>query len=546
MKYIYHNGTFYVKKGMNVKAMGVENGRIAAIGETEDMEKWADGTETVRCDMNGCFVVPGFVDSHMHLLEYGHGLGLADLTACTFSMSAMVEGLLKYKEEHKPEDGGWIVGRGWNDDFFQDEKRFPDRSDLDRVSLNQPVIVYRACGHIASVNSAALKAAGITGKTAQPEGGCFDLDEKGEPTGVLREYGIDLVSWVIPPPDKKEIRTSILQAMKKLNAYGITSVHSDDLAAFPGISYEAVLNAYRELEAEGLMTVKVYEQCRLSHMDTLKNFIARGYHTGKGSDFFTIGPLKIISDGSLGARTAWLSRPYADDLQNPDNCGIPIYSQAELDERIGYASEHGMQVAVHAIGDRAMEMAADAMEKTMKGLGSNKLRHGIVHCQITTEKLLEKFQKLKLHAYIQSIFLDYDSHIVEKRVGKERALHTYQFKTLLNMGIPVSNGSDAPVERPDVLAGIQCAVTRTTLDGTKTFLSGQALSVEEALETYTLMGARASFEEEEKGMLIPGMTADFTVLGEDIRCCAPERIKDAVILRTFVNGRCVFGCSPEN
>lgn len=546
MKYIYYNGAFYVKKGMEVKAMGVENGRIAVIGDLEDVEKWADGTENVRHDMNGCFVVPGFIDSHMHLLGYGYGLRAADLASCTASMSGMLEGLLKYKAEHEGENGSWIVGRGWNHDFFQDEKRFPDRYDLDRVSADRPVIIYRACGHIASVNSAALQAAGITGKTAQPEGGCFDLDEKGEPTGVLREYGINLVSRVIPAPDKEEIRTCILQAMKKLNAYGITSVQSDDLAAFPGISYEVVLNAYRELEAEGLMTVKVYEQCLLSDMDVLKNFIASGYRTGKGGRFFTIGPLKIISDGSLGARTAFLSQPYADDPEKPDGCGISVYSQSELDDRIKYASEHGMQVAVHAIGDRAMEMAADAMEKAMAGHTENKLRHGIVHCQITTEKLLEKFRKWKLHAYIQSIFLDHDNHVIEKRVGKERAFYTYQFKTLLNMGVPVSNGSDAPVESPNVLAGIQCAVTRTTLDGTKTFLPEQALTVEEALETYTYMGARASFEEEEKGMLIPGMAADFTVLAEDLRSCAPERIKDAAVCGTFVNGRCVFGGSRQN
>lgn len=545
MKHIYYNGIFYVQNGMDVRAMGVEKGRIEAIGEREEVERWAEGEPAERHDMKGCFIVPGFNDSHLHLLEYGYGLRGADLSLCTSSLSAVIQRLLEYKKEHKGGKKDWIVGRGWNHDFFQDEKRFPDRHDLDRVSKERPVMIYRACGHIASVNSAALLAAGITGKTVQPAGGCFDVDESGEPTGVLRENGIEMVSRIIPGPEKEEIKASIVESMKRLNARGITSAQSDDLAAFPGISYETVLRAYQELEREGLMTVKVNEQCLFPTMDDMKDFFSRGYRTGFGSRYFKIGPLKIISDGSLGARTACLSRPYEDDPENPENCGIPVYSQAELDRRIGYASEQGMQVAVHAIGDRAMDMVIKAMERAGTGLGENKLRHGIVHCQITTKELLEKFKELNLHAYIQSIFLNYDNRIAESRLGKERALYTYQFKTLMDMGLSVSNGSDAPVERPDVLAGIQCAVTRTTLDGTKTFLPRQALSVEEALDTYTAMGARASFEEEEKGKLLPGMAADFTVLSQDIRKCVPDRIQKVTVCKTFVDGVCVFGQADE-
>ncbi|MFT4105112.1 MAG: amidohydrolase [Lacrimispora sp.] len=537
MKDIYYNAVIYVKKGMYVSAIGVENGRIGAVGDRADMKAWEEEGPAVWHDLEGRFVVPGFVDSHMHLLEYGYSLATVDLASATWSMADVLDRVSGYMADHGE---SWIVGRGWNHDYFQDEKRFPNRYDLDRVTKGRPAILYRACGHVACVNSAALALAGITGDSPQPEGGCFDTDENGEPTGVLREYGINMVSRIIPPPGKEEIKGYILTAMEKLNANGITSVQSDDLEAFSGVSYEEVINAYRELESQGLMTVKVYEQCLLSGMDTLRDFVSRGYRTGAGSRFFTIGPLKVFTDGSLGARTALLSRPYADDAENPDNCGISIYSQEELDEKICFAAEHGLQVAVHAIGDRAMDMTVRAFEKAGTGKEGNRLRHGIVHCQITTKELLKKFQELDLHAYVQSIFLDYDNHIVEDRLGKERAGETYQFKTLLDMGVEVSNGSDAPVENPDVLAGIQCAVTRTTLDGSKAFLPDQALSVEEALETYLSLGARASFEENEKGMLLPGMTADFTVLAEDLRYCRPERIKDVEVCRTFVDGICVF------
>lgn len=546
MKNIYYNAVVHAKKDMDVDALGVENGRVAFIGTLSEAKQWESGEEAVWHDMNSAFIVPGFIDSHLHLLQYGNGLSSPNLTENTSSIKAVAEELSACKSRNHKKIGAWIVGSGWNQECFEGEKRLPNRYDLDQVSKEQPVIAYRCCRHIACVNSAALKAAGITRDTVDPEGGSIDFDENGEPTGILREYAINLVSRFIPPPEAGEIKYHMVQAMKKLNSYGITSVQSDDFGAFPGVPYETVIQAYQELEAEGLLTVKVYEQCLFDEISDLKGFIEKGYRTGKGSSFFAIGPLKIIADGSLGARTALLSAPYADDTEHPDNCGIAIYSQQELDEKAGYASKHGMQVAIHAIGDKAMEMAARSIEKALQGDKKNPLRHGIVHCQITTKALLETFQKWNLHAYIQSIFLEHDNHVVEKRLGEERAASTYAFRALLDLGIDISNGSDAPVEYPDVLAGIQCAVTRTTLDGTKKFLPQQSLSVEEALQTFTSMGASASFEEKEKGMLLPGMAADFTVLSQDIRRCLPGKIKDTNVCQTFVNGTCVYDWADSN
>lgn len=544
MKDIYYNGTIHVKRGMDAEAMGVENGRIAVIGSRSEAEAWARGTETSFHDLQGSFVVPGFNDSHMHLLEYGCGLSSVPLSRLNGSLSELLKGLKEYKEKQGIKKGDWIVGRGWNQDYFQDEKRFPNRKDLDQVSTEHPILLYRTCGHIACANSMALRLAGITRDTVCPHGGGFDRDETGEPNGVFREYGIDLISRAVPEPGLKELKGFLLQGIKQLNAYGITSVQTDDLAAFSGLPWEMVLKAYKELEAEGLLTVKVREQCLLSELSELEDFLKAGWKTGKGSPLFSIGPLKIIADGSLGARTAFLSQPYADDRENPKNRGVAVYSQKELEKLISCGAEHGMQIAVHAIGDGAMDMVIKALEKVMAGERENRLRHGIVHCQITTKELLKKFKELKLHSYIQSAFLDYDSGIVESRVGKERAADTYQFKTLFDMGLSVSNGSDAPVERPCVLDGIQCAVTRSSLDGSRTFLPDQALTVEEALETYTWMGAKASFEEKEKGALLPEMAADFTILSRDIRKCNPMEIGKTSVLAVFVDGVCVFGELP--
>jgi predicted amidohydrolase YtcJ len=367
MKDIYYNAVIHAKKGMDVDTMGVENGRVAFIGTFLEAKQWEGDEEIVWHDMSGAFIVPGFIDSHLHLLQYGNGLSSPNLTENTSSIKAVVDELSAYKGNNDMKSEAWIVGSGWNQECFEEDKRFPTRYDLDQVSNEQPVMAYRSCRHIACVNTAALQAAGITRETMNPEGGSIDFDENGEPTGILRENAINLVSRLIPSPEVGEIKYYMIQAMKKLNSYGITSVQSDDFGAFSGVPYETVIRAYQELEAEGLLTVKVYEQCLFEEMSDLKGFIEKGYRTGEGSPFFAIGPLKIISDGSLGARTALLSEPYADDTEHPDNCGIAIYSQSELYEKVIYASRNGMQVAIHAIGDQAMKMAAQSIEKALCG-----------------------------------------------------------------------------------------------------------------------------------------------------------------------------------
>lgn len=570
MREIYYNGVIYTGTGRDAEAMAVEDGRIAGVGTLTDVEgqtgegspadtvsRGSEGSRQVNGlrtaveymagdnnviyhDLKGHFVVPGFHDSHMHLLNYGYTLKLVDLTAATSSLKAVCSALSDYITKEKPAFHTWIVGRGWNHDYFQDEKRFPDRRDLDQVSTEHPILVIRACGHIACANTKAMENAGITRLTPQPEGGCYDIGEDGNPNGIFREFGVDLICGAVTKPSGDELKQYIRRAMKDLNSRGITSVQTDDLGAFSGIPFEMVIEAYKELEQDGEMTVRVYEQCLLPSMKQLKDFLVCGYRTGQGTAYFKLGPLKLLADGSLGARTAFLSRPY-EDAEKPGEKGFAVYTQEELEELIITADRAGMQIAVHAIGDGAMEMVVRAYERAMVvNPGREDRRHGIVHCQITTAELLEAFRRLKLHAYIQSIFLDYDSHIVEMRVGAERAKETYQFKTLLSMGVSVSNGSDCPVERPDVMAGIQCAVTRTTLDGTKTFLEEQALTVEEAIATYTAMGAQASFEEQEKGRLAVGMVADFAILEHDLRACRPDRIKDTAILETYAGGVCVY------
>ena len=468
----------------------------------------------------------------MHVLNFGQSLTVAPLYAHTSSLEEMIACLSAAKTGR----GGWMLGRGWNQDYFDGEKRMPNRWDLDRVSRVHPVCATRACGHALCVNSRALELLGITADTPQMDGGEIVM-ENGEPNGVFLDNAMDLVLDAIPAPGREDVKTMLREAMKALNSYGITSCHSDDYFAFHALDWREVHAAYRELEAAGEMTVRVCEQANFTNTDALAAFISEGNVTGAGSDFFRIGPLKVLGDGALGARTAYLSRPYADA---PDTRGLSVFTPEEFDALIGMANENGMQVAVHCIGDACLDRVLGSCEKALGAHPRKDHRHGIVHCQITRPDQLERISRLGMHVYCQSIFLDYDIHIVRERAGEALAKSSYSWKTLKNMGATVSNGSDCPVELPRVMAGIQCAVTRCDLEGNGPYLPDEAFSAREAVDSFTKGGAYASFEEEKKGQIRPGMLADFVVLGGNLFETPKECIKDIHVLATYVGGKCVF------
>ena len=360
----------------------------------------------------------------------------------------------------------------------------------------------------------------------------------GEPDGLFYDDAMTLIYDRLPVPSKEEIKDMLRLACRALNSYGVTSSQSDDYCVFRSVPWQTVNEAYRELEAAGELTVRVYEQSNFTDLPSLREFVEAGCVTGAGSDRFKIGPLKMLGDGSLGARTAYLSEPYTDD---PSTCGIPIFTQEQMDEMIGYAHRHGMQVAVHTIGDRTMDFILNAVEKAQAECPRADARHGVVHCQITRPDQLQRLIAMNMHIYAQTIFLDYDIHIVERLVGKERAASSYSWKTLLRGGCSVSNGTDCPVELPDAMAGIQCAVTRTTLrDRMGPYLPDEAFTVQEALDSYTIRSAEASFEETVKGRIAPGYMADFVVLGTDPFQVDPFALRDVPVLATYLAGERVF------
>ncbi len=536
MKKIYYNGQVYTGALPLVQAFAEEDGRFVFTGSDEAALALA-GPQDERTDLEGSFVCAGFNDSHMHLLNYGQFLLSAKLSEHTDSLAEMLSYTARFLSEHPRKTGQWLTGRGWNQDYFTDVQRMPDRHDLDGISTEVPIALTRCCGHCLTVNSKALELLGIDAQTPQPEGGRIGI-ENGECDGRFYDNAMSLVYDALPAPDKEDVKQMIRTACAALNSYGVTSSQTDDYIVFHSLPWQTVMDAYRELEAEGALTVRVNEQSNFTTLQALQAFTAAGQNTGVGSDLFKTGPLKMLGDGSLGARTAYLSRPYADD---PSTCGFPVFSQQTLDEMIGYANSIGMQVAIHAIGDGCLDMVLNAIEKALTEHPREDHRHGIVHCQISRADQLERIARLKLHVYAQSIFLDYDNHIVEDRAGEDLAATSYSWKTLQNAGVSVSNGTDCPVELPDALRGIQCAVTRTTVrDHVGPYLPDQAFTVQEALDSYTVRGAEASFEESVKGRIAPGYLADFVILGQNPFAVDPDEIHSIPVKATYLAGSCVY------
>lgn len=528
----YINAAVYTGESF-ADAFTVEDGKFIAVGTLNDLP--AERGEVI--DLNGNFVCAGFNDSHMHLLNLGQTLDMANLAAHTASLEDMLGCLKAYIEENKPAVGTWVRGRGFNQDYFSGEHRFPSRYDLDTVSKDHPICITRACGHICVVNSKALEILGIDKNTPQPVGGRFNVDEQGEPTGQFFETALDMVYHAMPTPDKKSIRRMIKKGCKRLNSYGITSCQSDDYESVPGLPYTTVMETFEDMAASGELTVRVNEQAHFTNVPALSAFIEADHHK-RGTNRFKNGPLKMLGDGSLGARTAYLSRPYADD---PATQGIPIYTQEQFNEMCALANRNGMPIAIHSIGDGILDRILDAYEKALEEYPRDDHRHGIVHCQITRPDQLERIKNMNLHVYAQSIFIDYDSRIVHARVGDELASTSYGAKSFIDNGVTLSNGSDAPVEDPVALRGIQCAVTRRSIGSTDIpYRPEEALSVSEAIDTFTKGAAYASFEENIKGKIQPGMLADFVVLGENPFKVDPETLHKIPVMATYLEGEQVY------
>jgi predicted amidohydrolase YtcJ len=501
-------------KQPEAEALAIQNGKIIAVGSNKEIRKYT-GNETKIIDAKNGTVLPGFVDCHVHMNGFGWSLqrlGLRNIE----SIKELQQKLKEYVERN-PEKN-WVLGGRWDQEKFA-EKRYPTRWDLDKAVADKPVFLTRVCGHIGVANSKALKLANIT-KNTSVTGGKIDLDEAtGEPNGILRENAIELVWRIIPKPTLEELENACLLACRKAVEAGLTGVHWI-------VDSADEIRIIQKLHSDGKLPLRVYLGIPVELLDEI---VKLGLLTGFGNDMVRIGFVKILADGSLGARTAELKKPYSD---KPETKGMMLYSQRRLNKLVSKAHKAGLQLAIHAIGDRAIESILKAFSKTLQETPRQNHRHRIEHCSVLNPKLIRCMKRLGLIASVQPHFIVSDFWITD-RLGEARARWVYPFKALMDEGLIVASGSDCPVEPINPLLGIWAAVTR------KGFAE-ERLTLEEALKTYTLNAAYASFEEDKKGSIEVGKFADLTILSDDLSKIQPEKIKDTAVEAVIVNGLMVY------
>ena len=529
---IFLNGEIYTQaKPPRAHAMAVKEGRIVAVGSNEEIQK-LKGSLTKIVDLDGHFVMPGFNDAHVHLAAGGFEKLNVNLVG-TKSLQEMQQRI--GSKASQAVAGEWIVGRGWDHTLWPGQP-LPTSQDLDAVTNEHPAIFVRVDGHIAVANTAALQAAGITGKTQPPEGGKIDLDAKGQPTGILRESAQQLVFAKVPPPTHEQRRMAAELALANASRWGITSAQDNS-------SWDDFL-VYEELERDGKLTLRISEWLTFGD-EVAKLERHRAQHPASDPLLHTT-MLKGYMDGSLGSRTAALLAPYAHE---PSNSGLPQYEQLTLNKMAVERVDAGFQLGFHAIGDRAAQMALDAFAvaeaspKAQPAMGATSptdFRFRIEHDQVIAPGQFAQYKKLGVIASVQPCHLLTDMNWAEERIGPERAKTSYPWKQFLDNGVPLAFGTDFPVEPINPFRGIYAAITRKNEAGTKEYYPAQKLTIEQALTAYTTGSAYAEFAERYKGTLAPEMLADFVVLDRDLTKVAPAEILKTEVLRTVVGGKTVF------
>jgi len=518
------------------EAFLVDGERFTKVGTTADILSEA-GTDAEIVDLKGATIVPGFNDSHMHLLNYAYSRTKINFVGKD-SIKEIQETAREYLREHPPVDGGWVLGSGWNHYSFP-ENRMLNRQDLDEVCADHPMVWTRCCEHTVVCNTLALEKIGITDDTPNPESGIIIRDEEGHATGILQETARYLAYGKLPDMSVEEIKAMLAETMDYMSAFGITSVQSEDFETFSSKNWRNVIQAYRELEAEGKMKIRVTEQCCLLTPERFNEFLAEGHYHGEGSDLFRIGPLKLFLDGSIGPRSAYLTQEYSDD---PGNFGVQDFPQDKLNEMVNLAQANGFNVVCHAIGDAAMLQGLEAFADAKKNHPLEGVRNGLIHVQITTNEIIDRMKEDGIIAYAQPIFVNSDMHCVEGRIGAERMATSYAFKTIREKGIVEPYSSDCPVESCNPVDSLYVSVNRKDLNGypeNGSWHPEEKLSVEQMLQGFTIDGAYASYDEDRKGSIEAGKLADFVVFNLDPTAIDPEDLLSVKAQATYLGGKCV-------
>jgi predicted amidohydrolase YtcJ len=505
------------------EAIAIAGGRIIAVGGSEAIRELS-GAATEVVELDGRFVMPGFIDTHTHFLDGGFRLASVDLRDAA-SREELSRRLAEHAEQLPP--GTWILGGDWDHEMWGGE--LPDRAWIDEVTPEHPVFVTRLDWHMALANSVALELAGFDPQAPDPAGGEIVRDETGRPTGVFKDEAMTFLYAAVPDPTAAEQDSALSAAMRFAAGLGVTGVH--DMGTWDGLA------AYERANGRGALTLRVRAFVPLSTVARLATFVdERG---GTGDDMLSWGGLKGFVDGSLGSSTALFYDPY---LDAPETSGLVVIGMDELADRVRAAEAAGLQVAIHAIGDRANAELLDLYGELVREHGKRDRRYRIEHAQHLRPVDYVRFSELGIIPAMQPYHAIDDGRWAERKIGPERARSTYAFRSLVEAGARPAFGSDWTVGPLNPLLGVYAAVTRQTLDGAHPdgWVPEQKLTVDEALRAYTHDAARAGFMDERVGILRPGMLADIVVLDRSPFDVEPERIQDIGVEMTIVGGETVF------
>jgi predicted amidohydrolase YtcJ len=526
---IYQPGKETIEKGHLI----IDDGKISYVGEGT-----YEGDDSDIVDGNGKTIAPSFNDTHLHLLRYGLMKKELDLREVT-TWVEMIQIVRDRYTEEKMEENEWVIGRGLIDSQFTDIDHLLTAQDLDELEYDKPMFFLHDDGHECIVNDVALEIIKEHDDLEKNHDTFIEKDESGNWTGRFKDSAVHFIKFHFRQKTEDEVYEAIHDAVPHLLKHGITSIHTDDLN-YTG-SFDRIWNSYRKLEKEGDLPVQVHLHHYVYNLDNMKDYLNHyERRTGDGSDRVRMGAFKIFLDGTQRLHTAALRQAYHDQ---PETSGTLIYSQEELDELMKTADDNNMQVTMHAIGDRTVEQAINAIEK----VGAGKMRHRIIHAQILAPDLLERLKKVKPYLEIQPGFMMNEYDQTADWVGKEQEKYCNPWKTVSKIGIPFTGSSDCPIGPLSPMMHIYAAVTRQNEEGKPEggWIPDERLSVDEIYHAYTATGAELEFQEKTKGKLEEGHTADFVFLSAHPGEVQPEQLKEIEVLETWVKGEKVMSQQGE-
>ena len=516
------------KQHPKAEAVAVIGDRIVAVGSHAEIELWR-GPETKIIDADGKLLLPGFNDAHLHFMQGGAQREQVQLTDAPTPEEFAKRIAAQVAKTPK---GEWILGGRWDETKWA-KPELPTKDLVDPVTGDTPIFVERYDGHEALANSAAMKLAGINAKTTDVPGGVIVRDASGNPTGVFKDAAMELIYKAIPPMSAEQRLRAARGALKHAASLGVTSVQHMN-PEFADVA------AYSELAEKGELTTRIYAvPMETNWRDQAKVGIRHAW----GSSYLRLGAVKGYADGSLGSRTAYMFEPFADDPGNRGLLSDEMHPPSAMRERLMQADAAGLQLRVHAIGDRAISMMLDIFGDIEKEHGYHDQRFAIEHAQHMAEKDFDRFAKLHVIASMQPYHAIDDGRWAEKRLGHDRARFSYAWRSFLDHGVTLAFGTDWPVAPLNPLLGLYAAVTRAPLDGKNPdgWIPEEKITLPEAVEAYTLSSAFAEFQEHEKGSITPGKLADLVILSGNIFHLKPEAIRNVKVETTIVGGKVIYG-----